>query len=384
MKPISRLLYIFFLTASLTFLSCNEGEKSSDNAPETPETDQIFVSREQFQSNAMALGEPKYMSFPEILPVSGMVDVPPENRATVSAISGGFVKNFGLLIGDRVRKGQRIVTLENPEFLQLQQQYLENQGEIPFLKSEYERQKTLLEEKISSEKLFLQAESKYRTSMARSLSLEQQLRLLNIDPKAVSDGKLSAQSSIYAPLDGYITRVNVQMGSYVSQASEIVEIINSNHLHLELTVFEKDVQRLQIGQRIVFSLPEVSEATYEANIHLIGTSLDENRTVKVHAHLKNESETGFLVGMFVRANIEIELENQGETLALPETAVIDAAGTSHILVLESENEAGYTFRQVSVAAGQALDSYVPISGETELNVKSKVLIRGAFNLISPP
>lgn len=383
MKNTSPFLYIFFLTSTLVFTSCNTSEKSSEITQEATESDLIFVSREQFKSNGMELGQPEYKLFPEILPVSGMVDVPPENRATVSAIQGGFVNDFGLLIGDRVRKGQRIVTLENPEFLQLQQQYLENLEQLPFLKSEYERQKTLLEEKISSEKLFLQAESQYRMAVARTLSLEQQLKLLHIDPKAVANGQLSSQSSVYAPIGGYITRVNVQKGSYVSPASEIVEIIDSEHLHLELTVYEKDVQHLKIGQNIQFSLPEVSDKTFAAEVHLIGTSLDEDRTVKVHAHLKDETQANFLVGMFVRANIEIAGENQEETLALPETAVITAAGTAYILVLDSENEEGYYFRQEKVTAGQGLQQFIPITEGAGLNSEDKILIQGAFNLISP-
>ena len=383
MKHLSHLLYTLLLTATLSFISCNEGGKTEENTTPEPEGEGIFVSREQFNANAMTLGQPELKTFPEVLPVSGVVDVPPENRATVSAISGGFVREFGLLIGDRVRKGQRIATLENPEFLQLQQQYLENLEQLPFLKSEFERQKTLFEEKISSEKLYLQAQSQYRTALAVSLSLEQQLKLLNIDPKAVAAGHLSSQSSIYAPLDGYITKVNVQKGTYVSSASEIVEIINSDHLHLELTVFEKDVQRLQVGQPISFTLPEVSKTSYEAEVHLIGTSLDTDRTVKVHAHLKDESKGNFLVGMFVRANIEIAGENQEESLALPESAVISAAGTAYVLVLESESDAGYTFSQITVSTGQTLDGYVPVSGGTALNRQQKVLTQGAFNLVSP-
>jgi len=383
MKYSSYLLYSLFLTFSISFISCNEGGKTAESTAPEPESEGIFVSREQFNANAMTLGQPVAKVFPEVLPVSGVIDVPPENRATVSAISGGFVRDFTLLIGDRVRKGQRIATLENPEFLQLQQQYLENLEQLPFLKSEFERQKTLFEEKISSEKLYLQAQSQYRTALAVSLSLEQQLKLLNIDPKAVAAGQLSSQSSIYAPLDGYITKVNVQKGTYVSSASEIVEIINSDHLHLELTVFEKDVQRLQVGQPISFTLPEVSETSYEAEVHLIGTSLDTDRTVKVHAHLKDESEGKFLVGMFVRANIEIAEENQEESLALPETAVISAAGTAYVLVLESESDAGYTFSQITVSAGQTLDGYVPVSGGTALSIQQKVLTQGAFNLVSP-
>lgn len=372
------------LALYLMLSACNGSDKSTEAVTDPPEDNTIFISREQFESNAMAIGSPELKSFPEILQVSGMIDVPPENRASVSAISGGLVRDFTLLIGDKVRKGQRIVTLENPEFVQLQQQYLEIVGQLPYLKSELERQKTLFDEKISSEKLYLQAESQYRMAVAKSLSLERQLEMLNINPEAVAAGNISSQSPVFAPLDGYITKVNVQKGTYVSPATEIVEIINSDHLHLELTVFEKDVQQIAEGQTIWFSLPEVSNTLYEASVHLVGTALDENRTVKVHAHLKDESAANFLVGMFVRATIELNGQTQDLYLALPETAVIAIGNTAYILVLEQETEAGYTFRQLKVEAGTSRNEFTGIINVNGLEIKDKVLVRGAFNLISPP
>lgn len=384
MKHIYSISATMLLAFSFLLGACNSSDKTAEPAADTSADDVIFVSREQFQSNGMALGLAEQRSFPEVLQVSGMIDVPPENRASVSAFSGGFVRDFTLLIGDKVRKGQKIVTLENPEFVQLQEQYLENLGQLPYLKSELERQKTLFEEKISSEKLYLQAESQYRMAVAKSLSLERQLELLNLNPEAVAAGKISSQSTVFAPLDGYITKVSVQKGTYVSPATEIVEIINSEHLHLELTVFEKNVQQISVGQAIQFSLPEVSDAQYEASVHLVGTALDENRTVKVHAHLKDESEANFLVGMFVRASIELNGQKQEPLMALPETAVIAAGNSAYILVLDQETEEGYTFRQLEVKAGISRDAFTALQKGNGLQVQDKVLVRGAFNLISPP
>lgn len=385
MKHIYSISATVLLALSLLLGACNSSDKTAEPAVEaTTADDVIFVSREQFESNDMALGSAELKSFPDVLQVSGIIDVPPENRASVSAIGGGFVRDFTLLIGDKVRKGQKIVSLENPEFVQLQQQYLENLGQLPYLKSELERQKTLFEEKISSEKLYLQAESQYRMAVAKSLSLERQLELLNINPESVAAGKISSQSTVFSPLNGYITKVNVQKGTYVSPATEIVEIIDSEHLHLELTVFEKDIQQISVGQAIWFSLPEISNTQYKANVHLVGTALDENRTVKVHAHLKDESETNFLVGMFVRASIELDGQSKEPLMALPETAVIATGNTAHILVLEQETAEGFTFRQVEVEAGTSRDSFTALQKGSGLQIQDKVLVRGAFNLISPP
>lgn len=382
MKSIAKLYKPVLLVLAILIESCNGADKSAPANETAPDDGLIRVSKAQFEANTMKLGQPSIRAFPEALEVSGMVDVPPENRASVSAVTGGFVRDISLLIGDRVRRGQRLVTLENPEFLQLQQQYLETVEQLPFLKSEFERQKTLFDEKISSEKLFLQAESQYRTALARSNSLGRQLELLNIPLKSVEAGQLSSESPVFAPIDGYITKVNVRKGSFVSPATEIVEIVNSDHLHLELTVYEKDVQRLRIGQDIRFSLPELSDTQYDARVHLVGTALDENRTVKVHAHLKDEEQAHFLVGMFVRAQILTNEAETRKTLAIPETALVTTGGATYLLVLEETSETGYAFRQVKVATGPTSEGFTSLPDGSGLNEGSQVLVAGAFNLVS--
>lgn len=383
MKSNANLYIPVLLVLALLIESCNGGDKSAAAGESVPDDGLIHVSKAQFETNNMQLGHPAMRNFPEVLQVSGMVDVPPENRASVSAVSGGFIREISLLIGDRVRRGQRLVTLENPEFLQLQQQYLETVEQLPFLKSEFERQKTLYNEKISSEKLFLQAESQYRTALARSNSLGRQLELLNISPESVQAGQLSSVSPVFAPIDGYITKVNVSKGTFVSPATEIVEIVNSDHPHLELTVYEKDVQRVHIGQDIRFSLPELSDTLYGARVHLIGTSLNENRTVKVHAHLKDEKQAHFLVGMFVRAQIDIEGAEQHPYLALPETALVASGGSTYLLILQGSTETDYAFRQVKVGAGATAAGYTALEAGSGLNEGSQVLVQGAFNLVGP-
>ena len=164
-------------------LSCKE--QAPDVGTEQQITEDVGIitlSREQFEANDMAVSAPAEMRFPEVIRVSGMIDVPPENRVVISAVYGGFVKKTPLLVGDKVRKGQEVAVLENPEVLTVQQEYMEVREALPYLKSEFERQQTLFEEQISSEKSFLQAQSAYRSTSARKSGLEKQLTLLGIRP----------------------------------------------------------------------------------------------------------------------------------------------------------------------------------------------------------
>ena len=389
-KMNSKLIYQGLLWAFLgaAAVGCNRGNKASGNADEpTLEPDQIRVTAQQFQTNGMELAQPEMRSFGGLLEVSGTIDVPPESRAAVSAVYGGFVKRFSLLVGDRIRKGQLVATLENPEFLSLQQQYLEIREQLAYLESEYKRQQTLFAEKISSEKNFLQAESQYKTALASAAGLERQLRLLNIDPESVSVGTLSALSPIYSPLSGSVTQVVVRQGAFVSQASEIVEIVNMDHIHLELVVYERDVARLREGQAIKYKLPELSDKTYNASVHLISSALEEDRTVKVHAHLEGEQPENLLVGMYVQAQIQTAetsaSESDGRVPSVPETAVVRQESGQYILVLESESAEGYVFRKIPVSPGVVREGYTALPG-LELEAGARVLTTGAFYLVQGP
>lgn len=371
--------YLFLALA----LACKTGGDPAQESPENPESaNLIAVSAEQFRLNGMALSPLQKRSFPETLQVSGTIDVPPENRAVVSAIRGGFVRDIKLLVGDQVQKGQRIALLESPEYLELQQMYLETQAELPSLEAEFRRQKTLFDENISSEKVFLQAQSAFKSAQARNANLKRQLALLNIPLPDAASGELRSHSPVRAPIAGHITKVSVRKGAYVSQAGEIVEIVNRDHLHLELKVYEKDVRKLEVGQPIRFKVPELSDAIYEASIHLIGTSVGPDRTVQVHAHLADETEKDFLVGMFVRAEVLLETSAASpEVWAAPEGAVVQQGNAHFILILEEEGEDGFRLRKVEVSPGRTSGGLTELQGLENADASKKVLSAGAFSLV---
>ncbi len=369
---------IAILNVLLTAVSCGSKEVEKEQT-EITENESIFVSKEQFQNSKMALGSMEEMSFPIIVKTTGMIDVPPENRAVVNATMGGYIKTTPLLIGDEVRKGQVLVTIENPEFVTLQQEYMQVHEQLTYLQSEYERQQTMVAENITSQKSFLQAESAYKTAKARHSGLRKQLQLLNISPTSVETGNISSVVSIYAPISGSITKVNVTRGTYVSPATAILEIVDNDHIHLELSVFEKDIMKLKKGQPINFSIPESSAETYKATIHLIGSAIENNRTIKVHGHLDDESEANFLPGMFVDAAIVTENTLQK---SLPETAVIALDDGEVVLKLINETNEGYYFEKMEVQVESKHEGQAAFTLSNNLTVNDKILTIGAFNLIT--
>jgi len=373
MKNIIQIAAVFLL-----LMSCGNKNNAEYVSEGQAEATGIRVTQDQFDTNDLMLGALEKRTFPKMVETSGMIDVPPENRASITAFMGGFVKNTSLLVGDQVKKGQLLVSLENQEFVQMQQDYLEIFNQLDFLKAEFERNQTLFEEKIASQKNFLQAKSNYETAKARYKGLREQLQMLNISPNRVEQGNITSQAVIYAPISGSVTKMNVAKGSYVSPATEIMEIVDNDHVHLELSVFEKDILKVKKGQRIQFKIPEASEDTFEAEVHLVGTSIDNtNRSIKVHGHLAHEEEANFLPGMFVDAKI---MTDTIKTLSLPEEAVIESEGTYYVLKLVDKENGGYTFEQIPVKQGNTYDGYTEIIA-TDLNETDQFLTKGVFDLI---
>ena len=373
---------IFILVAVLFMFSCGDSEKENSEESATSSSDGgIQLSFAQFEGSDMELGKIEENSFPVSIETTGMIDVPPENKAMVSSFADGYVRETPLLIGDEVKKGQFLVSLENPDYVQMQQDYLDAMQQMNYLKSEYQRQKTLLEEKITSERNFLRAESEYKRNLAKYQALRKKLQMLNLNPDAVERGNISSTIRIYASISGSITEMNINNGMYVSAADELMQIIDRDHLHIELNVFEKDVMKIKKGQDIRFSIPEANTDTIKGEVHLVGTSIsEEKRTVKVHGHFKDEQKKNSLAtGMFVEAEI---ITDKRKAKALPAESIVSLDNTSYVLVLDTKTDSNYTFKRRKVLPGDTFNGFTIIKNSADFNQDTQFLTKGAFTLIT--
>lgn len=381
-------IYIKYLVAfSIMFLalSCGESDKKSKALPESSEnretevnSDIIVVTKAQFESENMKLVGLQDFAFPTHVKTTGIIDVPPNSKAVISAYVGGYIKNSPLLIGDKVKKGQALVTIENLDFIELQQEYIEVAEQLTYLRSEYERQKELYSENISSKKSFLKAESDYKRTHAMYNGLRKKLEMLNINPVSVEEGKMTSVSTIYSPLSGSITDIEISTGTYVSPADEIMTVVNTDHIHLELKVFEKDVLKIKKGQKVIFRIPESTDEVFEGDILLIGRSIDKNRTVQVHAHIDHDIKHDFIVGMFVETDIIVE---DNTSKGLPEAAFIDVNDKNYILIFKSKDNEEYTFLKKEILLGKGHNGFNSMEGDDVFKETDQFLL-GGYNLIA--
>lgn len=364
-------------------MNCSTADKKPEVKSTQGENDQnteeniIIISKKQFASENLSFGEMVESPFPMVIRATGSIDVPPNNRAIISAHIGGYLKNSPLLVGDQVKKGQLLFSIENIEFLEIQQEYLETYEQLEYLKAEYERHTDMYEEKISSKKAFLKAKNDYKKTLIKYQSAKEKLEFLNINPELVESGELSSISRMYAPIGGSITELKGSTGSYLSPADEIMEIVNTDHIHLELRIFEKDALSVKKGQTVYFSLPESSTKKHIGKVHLIGKSIGKDRTITIHVHIEDEASDRFFPGMFVQAEI---LLDDKTNMALPENGVIEINDKNFALLLQSEDKDQYELVKKELIIGESYDNQVLIKNYSSLDPFGKYLL-GSYNLI---
>lgn len=370
--------HIYILLFSLLFLTCGNKENNTETVENTPtKSNVITVTKAQFESEQMVLDTLKTLDFSTGIAVTGMIDVPPKNKSSITTFIGGYITNTPLLVGDEVKKGQLLVSLKNPEYVEIQQNYLEIAEQLNYLKAEFNRQKTLFDEQITSEKNYLKAQSTYKSSLATYNGLKKKLQMMNISPTAVEQGNITSTINLYAPINGNVTKVNVSNGAYVAPNDVILEIVDIDHIHLELSVFEKDIMHIKKGQKIQFKIPEASEKTFEADVHLVGTTIDETtRRVKVHGHVDKDL-ANFIVGMFVEANI---ITDSKKGLGLPNEAIISEDKNNYVLVLDETTTDGYQFKKLKVNIGQQDENATEILNPRVLQNK-QILVKGIGMLL---
>ncbi|WP_310991185.1 efflux RND transporter periplasmic adaptor subunit [Aequorivita marina] len=383
MKNTRNKLYFksLLMVAIMALASCNSKEKSevanTDTAETTADTDVITITENQFLSGNMVVGKIITQSFNTVVKANGMFAVPPENQVDVSAYFAGYVKNISLLPGDAVKKGQTLFTIENPEYVQVQQDFLEAKGRLSYLKSDYERQKELIADNVTSKKNFLKAESEYVVTLAQYQSLKKKLSLMNINPNTLSGENIRSVISVPSPLTGYATTVNATKGMYLNPSDVAVTVTNTDDLHIELKIFEKDLPMVKGGQSINVRLQNDMNKVYQGKVHLVNKAINaQDRTVTIHGDLVNESDVKlFAPGMYIEGEI---LTTTQEHPALPVEAVSNIDNDYFVLVKENDT----TFKRVLIKVGATYNGFIQILNSDDFKLDTEFLTKGAFNLIT--
>ena len=284
MTKVSFKLSIIILGLIISLNSCiNGNSKPVAEATEVevlPE-DIVELRDDQIKLAGIQTGSVEMRSVSNTLKVNGIVSVAPQNQATVCMPLGGFIKSTTLLPGNAVNKGQTLAVIENQDFVDIQQNYLEAKNKLVFAEAEFKRHTDLYKDDVYSEKNVQQVTVEYKNLKALVKSLEQKLFLIGINPDQLNEDNISNTVNLVSPIKGFLKAVNVNIGKYVSPTDILFEIVNSDKLFLELTLFEKDADKVASGQKIKFFINNETEV-HEALISQTGKSVSDDKTFRVY------------------------------------------------------------------------------------------------------
>lgn len=376
---INPLIYLFFMA----LMACNTSQKEDmSNSPEnTSEENKPIISLEQGQIKKIGLvwGESTQKQIATKLFVNGKVDVPPQNQAVVHAKQEGFIQSIKVLSGELVRKGQVLAVLENRDYLRLQENYLTLKSELAYLQQELKRQEELRAADINAQKTLQQVKRDVQIKQAQEASLRQQLALLGLNVQSLSPQNLQAYFSITSPINGYVESVNISIGEFVQMNKALIGIKGTEHKHIELMVFEKEITQVAKGQKVIFQLPSLGQEKYEAEVFLVGQSFDKDtKAVNVHAHILDPKvEEKLIPGMFVNAHILLPAQSHR---TLPEEAIIQE-GKNHYVFLKGKTQGNKVFfEKIAVKVFNSEQGRTAFIPEKTIAEKAQFVQKGTYYL----
>ncbi len=382
----SKFNFLSLVTGSLfliTLVSCNGAKNGHNESKEVeliPE-DIVELRVDQIKLANIETGTIETHFISGSLKVSGIVTVAPQNLATVCMPMGGFVKTTSLIPGVAVQKGQVLAILENQQFVEIQQGYLESKNKLEYAEAEFKRHNELYKDDVYSQKNVQQVTAEYKSLKAQVKGLAQKLALIGIIPDRLNEENISSSVALVSPISGYVKAVNVNIGKFVAPSDILFEIVNSDKLFLELMLFDKDADKVSAGQKIHFFINNETEQ-HDAVIYQTGKSINADKTYKVYASVPDACKN-VLPGMYVNAIIQ---SSGNQVTALPSDAIVRFDEKYYIFIFDKnklENNVQFTeYRMIEVRKGVTEGGFTQVMLPEDFDIKtSLVVIKGAYNLL---
>ena len=350
--------------------------------------------------------------------VNGTLEIPPQFKADISPVMGGIVKSIKVIEGDRVKKGQTLAVLQHPDFIDLQSDYRSNIVQLEFLEKEYARQQKLNEEKVTSDKSFQKIETEYKNLKSLISAQKVKLQMLGISAQGVAEGKIYPTVSINSPFNGFVSVIETNVGAYVQPMSRLFEVVNSDEMHADFMVYEKDISKISVGQTVYFTTSSLS-SEFSGKIHNISPVFEQNpKALHIHVDI-DDTEANLIPGMYISGRI---VADNIMTTVLPDHAVVEDQGKAYIFVKSEEDDHNHgeaektddhghgdetkahehgaeektdghdhgeedtgdkwTFKKVEVIVGMSASGFTEVKLLTPLGHHDKVAGNGAYFLLS--
>lgn len=376
--------FIFLLSICLWVISCGNTKKNQEVDIHAPEgenhdrTEEVMLTAHQFEALNMKIGTLANRSMSGYVEANGQLEVPPQNEAAITSVMGSNVVSIQVIEGDKVHKGQIVAYLSHPDIIQIQTDYLKAHSNNDYLKKDYERQKKLYDSDVGSGMSYQKAEAEYNASKALVKGMEAQLKLLQLNHNGIRKGTIYQKIALRSPIEGHVQKVKVKTGQYVAPETELFEIVNTHHVHADLMVFEKDVNKVKEGQTVRFLVQSLSDQEFIAKIYSVGKTFEDSPKA-IHIHADIENKKGDLIpGMYIHGKIMV---NNTKIQALPESAIVKDGDKFFVFSVGKEKE-DWSFRPVEVFKGIGDEGWISLTFPKKIPSGTQFAQNNAYYLLA--
>jgi cobalt-zinc-cadmium efflux system membrane fusion protein len=369
-----------FLTILLTTIiltSCGTNPKTTiekNDVQVVTASNKVQLTKEQVALAQLAVAPIKQGKMKGMVHLNGVVDVPPTGIASVSIPMGGYVQDINLIPGTYVKKGQLLATVKDPAYVQLQENYLAAKARLIYLQEDLDRQKILLTQEAVSKKSFQQIQSDYNANAIQIKALSEQLKLINIQPDNLTTEKMTSLVQLLAPISGYVTKVNINRGKYVTPSDVLLEIMDPNDIHAAITIYESAIAGFKVGMKGTVALTQDPSKKYAVTIKAVSQNINEDKTGLLHCHF-DQIPKNVLPGMFLSADLVVE---NNEAVLIPIDAVQRFQGKDFIFIQSGANE----FEAIEIQVSQTNAEFVTVSNTDATKwIGKSLVVKNAFSLL---
>lgn len=365
---------LFFLVTTLMSCSNDPKVESEKLATEINAPTKVNLTKEQAVLAQLVIEPIKLGKMKGTVHLNGVVDVPPTGIASVSIPMGGYVQDINLIPGTYVKKGQVLATVKDPAYVQLQENYLATKAKLSYLQQDLDRQRSLLTQEAVSKKAFQQVQVEYNANSIQLKALSEQLKLINIQPELLSTENMTSLVKLMSPISGYITKVNINRGKYVTPSDILLEIMDPNDIHAAITIYEKDIANFRVGMKGTVSLTQDPSRTYPVTILAVSQNINEDKTGLLHCNF-DQVPKNVLPGMFLTADLIVESQ---EAILIPIGAVQRFQGKDYIFFQNAPNE----FEAINIEINQSNKDFVSVNKPNAKEwVGKQVVTKNGFSLL---
>lgn len=369
-------IYTILLTA-IILSSCGTSPKpvsTKEDSAAVVESNMVQLTKEQAALAQLELAPIQQGKMKGMTHLNGVIDVPPTGIASVSIPMGGYIQDINLIPGTFVKKGQVLATVKDPAYVQLQENYLSTKAKLSYLQQDLDRQKALLTQEAVSKKSFQQIQADFNTNAIQLKALSEQLKLINIQPESLTTEKMSSLVQLVAPIAGYISKVNINRGKYVTPSDILLEIINPNDIHAAITIYEKDIANFKVGMNGTVTLTQDPSKKYPVSVLVVAHNINEDKTALLHCHF-DKIPANVLPGMFLTADMVVETK---DAVLIPIASVQRFQGKDYIFIQSAAN----TFEAIEIQVRQSNEAFVTVNNvDANAWIGKQIVVKNAFSLL---